>query len=107
MANASLEQTIIKLRERNEFLERANAKLGEDWRRMREQFDDIGRILGGLGGLTLAGAVAARLGKKERAEAKRDRKADKFAERRAGLLADNFPRDTGVISDDVLAELIA
>lgn len=101
MPNESLEQTILKLRERVAFLERANQSLGAERSRLLATFADVEQILGGLGGLTLAGAVAARIAKADRAtdRARKPRRGDDPSR--------SFPRDTGVLSDDVFAELMA
>lgn len=104
----SLEQTILKLRERIAVLERANTTLGADRSRLLKQFSEIEEMLGGLGGLSLAGAVAARLARAERRSAKVDEKLrTKVMRRDERLYMLDFKRDTGAISDDVFAELMS
>lgn len=105
MRQDSLDQTLLKLRDRVEFLERANASLSADRRRVMDEFQRCEEILGGLGGLSLSGALAVRLGKMQRAEARVERRRDKVVatrrERRHEILAQDFPRDTGLIGDDI------
>ena len=106
MAPQSLEQTLFKLRERVSFLERANQSLGADRSRLLAEFAEIEKMIGGCGGLSLAGAVANRIARIDRVQVKRERASVASQSHRLELLRDRHPRDTGAISDDVFAELV-
>jgi hypothetical protein len=103
----SPEQTLIKLSDRAAFLERANSSLSKDWHAMRDEFELIGRIIGGHSGGSLAVAVESRLSNLKRELAKRTATGSARLASRLPFVRGDSNRDTVVISDELLASLVS